>query len=130
MLSLIFGFLGALINPLAGIVGKIADAKVELAKAQTDQERIHAQERIDALQARRDVMIAEAGGGFGWINATMRGLLALGPTVFLLKVFIWDKVLQSVTHGSTDSLDPNLWNVVMVVLGFYFLTNIVATFKR
>jgi len=130
MLSLIFGFIGALINPIANIVGKIADAKVELAKAQTDKERIHAQERVETLQARRDVMIAEAGGAYGWINPLMRGLLALGPTVFLLKIFIWDKVLQEVTHGSTDRLDPNLWNVVMVVVGFYFLDNMVSRFNR
>lgn len=130
MLSLIFGFLGALINPISSIVGKIADAKVELAKAQTDKDRIAAQERVETLQARRDVMIAETAGPFGWINSLMRGLLAAGPCVFLLKVFIWDKVLQDITHGSTDALDPNLWNVVMVVLGFYFLDNMVARFKR
>lgn len=130
MLALIFGFVGSIIAPLASIAGKIADAKVEMAKAQTDQERVKAQERVETLQARRDVMVAEAGGPFGWINALMRGLLALGPTVYLLKIFIWDKAFGSVTHGNTDALDPNLWQVVMVVLGFYFLDNIVARFKR
>lgn len=123
-------FLFSLINPLSSIVGKIADAKVELAKAQTDEERIHAQERISTLQSRRDVMVAEAQGPFGWINSLMRGLLALGPTVYLLKIFIWDKVLQSVTHGSTDPLDANLWYVVMVVLGFYFLDSMTSKLTR
>jgi len=130
MLSLIFGFVGSLLNPISNIVGKIADARVELAKAETDKERVAAQERVQTLEARRDVMVAEAGGPYGWINAMMRGLLAFGPTCYLLKIFIWDKVMQSWTHGSTDPLDPNLWNVVMVVLGFYFLDSMVAKFKR
>lgn len=123
----IFGFIISLINPLASIAGKIADARVALAVAATDKERIAAQEHVEILQARRDVMVAEAAGPYGWVNALMRGLLAAGPTVFLVKVFIWDKVLKL---GSTDPLDSNLWNVVMVVLGFYFLDNMVARFKR
>lgn len=125
-----WGLILGLINPISGIVKDIADAKVQLAKAETDEERVHAQERIGTLQARRDVMVAEAGGPYGWINAMMRGLLALGPTVLLLKIFIYDKALGQWTDGSTDALDPNLWQVVTVVLGFYFLDSIVARFKR
>src|SRR3974390_1521163 len=102
------GFLFSLINPLSAIAGKIADYKIAQQNAQTDQERIHAQERIDALQARRDVMIAEAGSSYGWINSVIRAMIAIGPATYLLKIFIWDKVLQSITHGSTDPLDSTL----------------------
>ena len=130
MWQLIFGGLGAILNPIASIANKIADEKVALAKAETDKDRIASQERISALQSRQQVMIAEAGGPFGWINALMRGLLALGPTCYLLKIFIWDKVLQSITHGSTDPLDSNLWQVVTAVIAFYFLYDIAARWKR
>ena len=52
----------------------------------------------------------------------------------LLKIFLWDKVIGSFVGCSqaakgtcgmftTDALDPNLWQVVMVVLGFYFLAD-------
>ena len=34
---------------------------------------------------------------------------------------IWDKVLGGLTGGTTDPLSPELWRVVMVVIGFYFL---------
>ena len=104
-----------LINPIVGIVGKIADAKVELAKAQTDQERIHAQEMVDTLRTRRDVMVAEASGPYAWVNALMRFMLAFGPMVYLNKIYIYDKVFG---WGSTDPLDSHLWNVVMAVIGF------------
>jgi hypothetical protein len=88
----------ALVDPISRIVGKIADAKVEHAKAQTDQERVAAEERVRTLQARRDVLVAESGNR---LNAWMR----LGP----------------ITGGSTDALDDNLWKVVAAVIGFYFL---------
>ena len=121
------GFLLALINPLAGVARDIAKYKIAQANAQTDQERIHAQEMIGTLEARRDVMAAEAGSGYGWINATMRFLLALGPMVCLNKIYIWDKALG---WGSTDRLDDHLWNVIMAVVGFYFLYEITARWKR
>jgi hypothetical protein len=70
MLSFLFG----LINPLTSIIGKIADAKVELAKAQTDKEKIHAQERVDTLNARRAVLVAESGSR---VNAFIRASFAV-----------------------------------------------------
>ena len=122
-----FTFLLALVNPLAGLAKSIAQYKIAQANAQTDQERIHAQEMVSTLQARRDVMVAEAGSGYGWINAVMRGLLALGPMIYLNKIYIYDKVLGL---GTTDRLDDHLWNVVMAVVGFYFLYEIIARWKR
>ena len=119
-LGLIFPFLSGIAPTISSIIGQIANEKIAAINATTDVERIHAQERVSALEARRDAMIAEA--THPWtLNGLIRGLIALGPMVFLLKVFIYDKVLQSVTHGSTDALDPNLWWVVQTTLGFYFL---------
>ncbi|MGD9729563.1 MAG: 3TM-type holin [Nitrospiraceae bacterium] len=111
-------------DPIARITDKIVDLQIKKADAKTEQERIAADERTKALEAKRDVMIAEAGLG---LNAYMRTAIALGPAVFLLKVFIWDKVLKL---GSTDNLSPELWNVVVAVVGFYFLYDIAARFKR
>jgi hypothetical protein len=34
---------------------------------------------------------------------------------------IWDKALGDWTGGHTDALDPNLWQVIMATVGFYFL---------
>lgn len=124
---LIFGFLKALINPLASIAGKIADAKVELAKAETDKERIHAKERVDTLEHRRAVMVAESSGSFGWINAAIRACFALPFVVYNAKLVLWDKVLAL---GSTDPLSPELFQIEMACIGFYFLYDITARLKR
>lgn len=120
ILSFIFKFF----DPIARITDKIIDLQIKKSDAKTEQERIAADERGRSLEARRDVMIAEAGLG---LNAWMRFALAVGPAAFLLKVFIWDKVLKL---GSTDALDANLWQVVIAVIGFYFLYDIAARWKR
>lgn len=112
-------------DPIAKITDKIVELQIKKADAKTEQERIAADERSKALEARRDVMVAE--GALWWINPAMRFCLALGPAAFLLKVFIWDKVLKL---GTTDALDSNLWQVVIAVIGFYFLYDIAARWKR
>lgn len=118
------GLLLGLINPLASIAGKIADARVELAKAETDQEKIHAEERVKALQARRDVMAAEAGSR---INALIRAGFALPFVIYNAKLVVWDKVLSL---GSTDGLSSELFQIEMICIGFYFLYDITARLKR
>lgn len=120
ILSAIFKFF----DPIARITDKIVDLQIKKADAKTEQERIAADERSKALEAKRDVMIAEAGLG---LNAYMRTAIAIGPAIYLLKIFIWDKVLKL---GSTDALDANLWQVVIAVIGFYFLYDIAARIKR
>lgn len=117
-------FLLGLINPLATIAGKIADARIELAKAQTDQERIHAEERVSTLQARQAVMVAEAGTP---INAIIRAGFALPFVVYNAKLIIWDKVMGL---GSTDPLSPELFQIEMACVGFYYLYEITARLRR
>jgi hypothetical protein len=113
-----FGALLGLVDPISRIVGKIADAKLEANKALTDRERIAADERVKALEAKRDVLVAESASPW---NARMRLFIAFGPALYLNKIFIWDKVLGPITGGRTDALDENLWKVIAAVIGFYFL---------
>jgi hypothetical protein len=120
-----FALLLGLIDPISRIAGKIADVRIERAKAETDREKIAADERIKSLEARRDVMAAEA--PFTRLNVLMRGFIAIGPALYLNKIFIWDKVLG---WGRTDPLDTNLWSVVIAVISFYFLYDIAARLKR
>jgi hypothetical protein len=131
MISFILGLIPGLFTTLNGITNAIANERIAALNAKTDQERVAAQERANTLQARRDVMVAES--AHSSINAWIRAMIALGPSIYLLKIFLWDKVLQSVTGGSTDPLDPNLWVVVQTVLGFYFLfeasTGVARIFK-
>lgn len=112
---------------LKGIVDELGDAYQARLQATTDQEKLVADQRIAQIQARAEVQKAEAGSP---INAIMRAIIASSVAIFLFKVLVWDKALGQWTGGSTDALDPNLWNVVMIVLGFYFLYETVDRLRR
>lgn len=129
----------SLISGLFGTVNHITDAisneKIAVVNATTEQDRIAAQERVNTLQARRDVMIAES--AHSKINVWVRAFIAFGPASYLFKIFFWDKVIGSImgcakggapwlmscSSFTTDPIDGNLWQVVMIVLGFYFLAD-------
>jgi sterol desaturase/sphingolipid hydroxylase (fatty acid hydroxylase superfamily) len=108
--------LALILNALTGgVAHELAAAFRAHEDAQTDQERIAAQERINHLQAIADVQKAEAGNP---INALIRAAFAVPIALYFAKLFLWDKVLG---WGSTDSLSPELWQLALVVIGFYFL---------
>lgn len=72
-------------------------------------------------------MVAESGSK---INMLVRAGLAF-PVVFLMwKVLIYDKALGQWTDGHTDALDPNLWLVVMTIIGFYTIDTISKRFFK
>lgn len=102
------------------IATKIAAAYEAKQKAKTDQAKVAADERIKTLEARRDVMVAE--GHSPW-NAGMRAFIAVGPALYLFKIFVIDKVVCPPLGLAcrTDPLSPELWQVVTAVIGFYFL---------
>lgn len=116
------------VKAISLIVKEIAGARVEAKNAATERERIEAEERARALEARRDLMIAEAGRS-RW-NMIMRGVLALPVAILIWKIMVYDKALGEWTGGRTDALDDNLWMIVSVVLGFYFLDKTLDRFKR
>lgn len=127
----VFGFLKALISPIEHITTEIQKTRQEKLKADTDQARIAADERIKTLEQRKEVLVAEAGTP---INQFTRTGLAIGPMIYLNKVFLWDKVIGSFLGHScykgecsvfnTDALDDNLWKIVVAVVSFYFLYDI------
>lgn len=115
--KLFFGFLSG------GAVKELAGAYKAKQDATTEQERVAAGERIDRLNAIRDVQIAESGSR---LNAMIRAFIALPVAIYLFKIFVVDKIACPVLGlpgfmCRTDALDPNLWGVVTAVIGFYFL---------
>jgi hypothetical protein len=128
MLAFLLGILPAAFTTINGITNAIANAQIAKVNAVTEQDRIAAQATVDTLTARRDVMIAES--QHSNINAILRAAIAVGPAAYLLKIFLYDKVLGSITNGSTDPLDGNLWAVVTAVVGFYFLYDASTTVAR
>ena len=107
------GFLTALL-PIGSQLARAWEARQ---RAQTDQEKIAADERIAFLKAKQTVQIAEAGSK---VNAFVRLLFAVPPALYLAKLYVWDKFLGL---GATDPLSPMLEDVLWVVISFYFLTD-------
>src|ERR1019366_513486 len=97
--SLISGLFGT----VNGITNAIANEKIAAITATTDEARIAAQERVNSLSMQRDVLVADA--AHSKLDLYIRSGIALGPMFYLLKIFIWDKVLASWTNGTTDPLD-------------------------
>jgi hypothetical protein len=66
-----------------------------------------------------------------WVTAMIRPLFALPFIVYTLKIVVWDKVLA---WGTTDALDPRMWDVFMLVVGAYFggrtIEKVARIFKR
>lgn len=120
----LLAFLPTIFQTVSGLTQQIVAWQAKKIDAQTDREKIEAEENIETLKARRDTMVAEAGSG---VNAIFRVVLAIPAAVFLWKVVIWDITLGL---GSTDNPSQNIWNYIFVVVSFYFLHAIVTRTAR
>lgn len=119
--GLITGAFGAINN----ITSAISNEKIALIGATTDREKIETQERISALQAQRDVLVAEAARSK--IPLYVQLLMTLPIAAIMAKIIVWDKMLGL---GSTDNLSPEEWYLVYVVYGFWFVHSTVGLFKK
>lgn len=120
--------IGGLFGTINGVTKALSDAKLAQIKATTQEEQIHAQERVSALTLRRDVLIADA--AHSTIDMWMRVGFSIGPIAVLIKIFVYDKALGQWTFGHTDQLGDALWQVIMVELGFYFLYTSATTIAK
>jgi hypothetical protein len=116
LLSSVLGLLPTIANTITSITQAIANEKIAAIGAKTDQERIEAEERVKTLEAKRDVLISEIGHS-NW-DLIMRVLLAMPVAIVMTKIFVWDKVFGI---GTTYMAEPQLWNYITAVAGFYFL---------
>lgn len=138
MLTAILSFLGLLpkaFDTINNITNAIANEKIAGIQATTQEAKIASDERVAALQAQRDVFIAEANRSK--LPIYIQSAIAAGPTSYILKYFLWDKVLGSFVGCSghtepgtcgifiTDPIDANMVVIVSIVVGFYFLHSMV-----
>lgn len=111
-------------GPLSSVTKDIKEAYQSKLDAQNDAEKLAVDERINTLEARKTVIMAAQSDPVGrWIRA----LFALGPVVYLNKIYIWDKVLG---WGATDGLSQELSYIMMVVISGYFIDATVKRFKK
>jgi len=125
----LLGLLTGLGGAISSVTSAISNVQIAKINADTDEKRAELQRDEDALHDRRAVLVAEAGSR---INAVARFLLALGPILYVLKYYAWDKVVGSFLGCAgpgapvcrvfmTDGLSTQMTVVMTAVLGFYFL---------
>lgn len=122
------GWLLSLINPLGQLTKQLADAYAAKSNAQTEQQRIAADERIEAIKAQRDVVIAASIHDKWWSPRTIMGWCV---ALYVAKIIAWDTVFQL---GVTPNPGSQVTSIVLTVIGFYFVTGtaerIAATIKK
>ena len=107
-------------------LGRAHERKIAAIEAANDQARLDADNDIAELQGRRDALIAEARNS---INQWFRAFIAVGPTLYIFKLFAVDKVICPIAGlsrpglCSTDDLTVEQWAIVGAIVGFYFVTN-------
>jgi hypothetical protein len=106
---------------IRGITQELVEAKVKVSDAKTEQEKIAAQERVDTLSARKEIILqGQKDKAERWI----RIIWAVPFIIYTWKLIVWDKILQ---FGTTDPLSPTLEYIMWTILGAYFLD---ATIKK
>lgn len=112
-----------LINPLGRIADKIADTRVKLAAEQNTAARIALESELATLNARRDVILAAQSDPFErWVRIGF----ALPFVLYIWKLVVWDKLLGL---GATDGLSADLWAILYIVLGGYFVDTVVRRLR-
>lgn len=122
MIGAILSWLGG--SGIKAIGGELRAAYEAKLKATNDHEKLAAEETIARLEAQQSILLAEQGR---WLTAWVRPAIAAPFVIFLWKLIIYDKVLA---WGSTDNLSPELWQMMTVVIGAYFLTRPLETVLR
>jgi hypothetical protein len=134
LIPTILTFATGLGTTVSSISRDLRDKELARTKAQSDKEVKQIDADIQALHDRKDVLVAEAGSR---INAFVRAAIAIGPAMYVLKYYAWDKVLGSLflctgdaarnipfcSPFRTDGLNTEMAVVLTAVLGFYFLTS-------
>jgi hypothetical protein len=123
MIGFILKFLGS--GGISAIGEQLRAAYALKLKAQTDHEKLAADQRIAELHAQLAVLISEQGN---WMTRWIRPAFALPFVIYNAKVVVWDKVLGL---GVTDPLSSDFAQMQMVMIGAYFLgRSLEKTFRR
>lgn len=131
LLTSIPSLLTGIFTTVSTVSTNLANEKIALMNATTDRERIQINERIDALQQTKAVLVADAAKSK--TDMYVRAVAASGPVALVTKIFLWDKVLGSLAGCvgkdtpvscnifTTDAVTTEQWVLVGVVYGFFFV---------
>lgn len=122
MIQILMGLLG--LGPtIASVLNRLSDAKIALAQASTDQERIEREAQVKSLQAQADALKTDG------VAPYVRLLFAVPIILWQWKAVVWDKLIMQ-GAGSTDPLGGTLEYIAMMVIGFYFVHWTVGAFRK
>lgn len=121
--TIVSGFFGGGLTTITNAITSLQKQKLDAAN---DEQRMELDRQIANLQARRDVMIAEAQAG-SKLNAIIRAAFAVPVAYYYGKIFLYDKALGL---GVTDPLSDDLTWTARVIIGFYFLFEATRAIRR
>lgn len=98
----------------SGLSDQLRRAYEAKLKATNDSEKLAAEIQINSLDARLKSQINS-----GRIVALIQLAWVAPFIIYNAKLVVWDKVLG---WGVTDPLSPELYNLQMIMVGFFFLT--------
>lgn len=103
---------------LPKILDQISEWREKKINAQTEYERIKADEHLGILERKKEV-VQEAQRYL--LGRIVRTLWALPFILFTWKIVVWDKVLG---WGVTADLSQNFWIMLWTILGGYFIVEL------
>lgn len=129
----IIGAITGLAGPIISLGNKIVDLQKDKVIARTDVEKQEIQGEIELAHDRRATLVAEAAYRLtAIINVVMRTAIASAAAVLLWKLWVWDKVIGSLSGCAakvlgcevfrTDPLDANQWYLIIAIVAFYFIS--------
>jgi hypothetical protein len=112
-------FIATILNFLLGgglaAIGKtLVDLYSKKQDTLTNADRLLADVTAKEIDANAKLLVAEQGN---WMTRWVRPAWAAPFVLFTWKIVVYDKMMGL---GSTDALDPNMWNLMMVIGGAYF----------
>lgn len=118
------GWLIGLINPLGPIVRQVLSTQERLAVEANSERRIDLEGELAVLEARRDAILAAQSDPMErWVRIGFAAPFVL----YIWKLVVWDKLLG---WGVTDGLSTDLWTILYIVLGGYFVDTVVRRLRR
>jgi hypothetical protein len=107
---------------LVSLGNKLVDARVQLAQAANDKERVAAEERVQSLTLQMEALKTDQTAPF------VRAAFAFPFLVYVNKLILWDKIISG-GAGNTDPLGTDLWAMLMMIAGFYFVHWTIGRFR-
>ena len=119
--------MGLLFASVPKIISMIADARQKQTDAKTERERIAADREARMWEAQLDARVrAQTTWGAA---AFMRIFFAIPFGLYLWKIIVYDKIWMG-GDAMTHALGNNEADVMKVVIGFYFLSEVGIQYLR